>query len=95
MKCIPSCKKVASKKTFAEFNESRRIMNNEVFFQETTPGIFVRNKKLRIKSNFWPVDQYKEIDDFFCKIRDGIALLKEDVPKEMVQNLSNQEFSDL
>ena len=49
MKFIPSRKKVAIKKPFAEFNEFRSRMNNKVFFEETNPGFFVRTKKFHVR----------------------------------------------
>ena len=48
-------------------------MTNKVFFEETTPGVFVRNRKFGLKNNWWASTQYKEIDEFCYKIRDGIA----------------------
>ena len=48
-------------------------MSNKVFFEETTPGKFIRNKNFHIKNNFWTDEQYNEIDHFCYNIRDGIA----------------------
>ena len=48
-------------------------MTNKIFFEETTPGVFVRNKVFGIKSNWWASDHYREVDEFCFKIRDGIA----------------------
>ena len=42
------------------FNKFRRRMTNKVFFEEIRLGIFVRNKNVHFKSNFWPCDQYKK-----------------------------------
>ena len=40
-------------KPFAKFEDFCRRMSNKVFFEETTPGTFVRNKNFHIKGNFW------------------------------------------
>ena len=81
-----------SKKPFAGFNEFRRRMTNKMFFEETSPGNFERNKTFRIKSNHWVDERYNEIDNFCFKLRDGITNLFEKFPMEIKQNLSNQEF---
>ena len=44
-----------------------------MFFEETTPGVCVRNRKFGLKNNFWATEQYKKIDEFCYKIRDSIA----------------------
>ena len=33
-------------------------MTNKMVFEETTPGVFERNKNFRIKSNRWVDEQY-------------------------------------
>ena len=59
LKFIPVWKKVTIKKPFAGFNEFRRRMTNKMFFEEKTPGVFVRNKNFHIKNNNWMDGQYK------------------------------------
>ena len=44
-----------------------------MFFEETTPGVFVRKKTFGIKNNWWASEHYREVDEFCFKIRDGIA----------------------
>ena len=39
-------------KPFSKFEDFRRRMAHKVFFEETTPGIFVKNKNFHIKGNF-------------------------------------------
>ena len=95
LKFIPVWKKVTIKKPFTGFNEFRRRMTNKMFFEETSPGIFERNKTFRIKSNNWVDEQYNEIDNFCFKIRDGITNIFEKFPMEIKQNLSNQEFFEV
>ena len=69
-------------------------MTNKMFFEETTPGVFVRNK-FGLKNNWWASAQYKEIDKFCFKIRDGIANIIDSNNILNVQNLSKLEFSAL
>ena len=95
MKFIPVWKKVTIKKPFVGFNDFRCRMTNKMFFEETTPGVFERNKNFHIKSHRWVDEQYNEIDHFCFKLRDGITNLFEKFPLEMKQNLSNNEFFEL
>ena len=48
-KFIPIWKKMKIKKSFAKFEDFRRRMSNKVYFSETTPGTFVRDKNFHIK----------------------------------------------
>ena len=66
-----------------------------MFFEETEPGVFERNKNFHIKSNRWVDEQYNEIDKFCFNLRDGIVNIFEKLPLEVRQNLSNIEFSEL
>ena len=68
---------------------------NKVYFTETTPGTFVRNKKFHTKNNRWANEQYSEIDNFCYRIRDGIANLIDGNVKMLKQNLSNKKFNVL
>ena len=70
-------------------------MSNKVYFTETTPGTFVKNKNFHIKNNWWANEQYNEIDNFCYNIRDGIANLIDGHNEMLKQNLSNKEFSEL
>ena len=67
-------------------------MPNKMFFEEVSPGSFVRNRKFRLKNNFWVSEQYKEIDEFCFRIRDNLAELIESKEALNKQNLSQQEF---
>ena len=95
MKFIPVWKKVSIKKTFDGFNEFRRKMTNKMFFEETKPGVFERNKNFHIKSNRWVDEQYNKIDNLCFKLRDGITNIFEKCPLKVRQNLSNNEFFEL
>ena len=68
-------------------------MTNKMFLEETVPGVFVRNRKFGLKNNWWASAQYKEIDEFCYKIRDGIANIIESKNILNVQNMSKLEFS--
>ena len=59
------------------------------------PQVFARNRKFGPKNSWRAMKQYKEIDDFCCKIRRGITVKIEGLPKENKQNLLKQEFSEL
>ena len=63
MKFIPTWKKIIVKKPFCGFKEFHRRMTNKMFFEETKPGVFERNKNFHIKSNRW-VDEEKEFSIF-------------------------------
>ena len=70
-------------------------MTNKMFFEETKPGVFERNKNLHIKSNRWVNAQYNEIDNFCFNLRDGILNIFEHVNLEVSKNLFDNEFSEL
>ena len=70
-------------------------MTNKMFFEETTPGVFVRNKTFGIKNNWWASEHYREVDEFCFKIRDGIAEVIDSNNILNSQNLSKLEFSAL
>ena len=68
MKFIPVWKKVNVKNPLGGLKEFRRRMTNKMFFEETKPCVFERNKNFHIKNkNFWPDENFKEIDDFCFK----------------------------
>ena len=96
MKFIPTWKKVVVKKPFYGFKEFRRRMTNKMFFEEKEPGVFVRNKNFHIKNkNFWADENFKEIDDFCFRLRDGITNIIENVNIDAAENMSKKEFSAL
>ena len=47
-------------------------MNNKVYFTETKPGVFERNARFKLKSNFVANIQYKEINLFGWRLREKI-----------------------
>ena len=48
-------------------------MNNKVYFAETKPGVFERNARFKLKSNFVVDIQYKEINLFGWRVREKIS----------------------
>ena len=71
-------------------------MNNKVYFTETKPGVFERNAKFKLKSNFVANIQYKEIDMFGWRVREKINEVIERVVKQKFgQNIPNKEKSAL
>ena len=48
-KFIPVWKQMKVQNPFAKFEDFRRRMSNKVYFTETTPGTFVKNKNFHIK----------------------------------------------
>ena len=47
-------------------------MHNKVYFTETKPGIFEKNSKFRLKTNWVANTKYKEVEAFGWRIRDRI-----------------------
>ena len=80
-------------KPFSKFEDFRRKMSNKVFFEETTPGTFVRNKNFHIKTGFWTDEKYNEIDTFCYNIRDGIANLIDGQIKVFKQICANKNLT--
>ena len=67
-----------------------------MFFEETQPGVFERNKNFHVKNkNFRADESYKEIDNFCFKLRDGMTNIMENVYKESAGNMSKNKFSAL
>ena len=94
-KFIPVWKKTKIYKPFCKFQDFRRRMTNKMFFEETTPGVFVRNKIFGIKNDWWTSEHYREVDEFCFKVRDGIANIIDSKNILNKQNLSKLEFSAL
>ena len=59
-------------------------MNNKVYFTETKPGVFERNAKFKLKSNFVANIQYNEIDMFGQRVREKI--------NEVIERMVKQKF---
>ena len=54
-KFIPKWDKTKTANRFKWFNDFRNKMNTKVYFSETKPGIFEKNKNFRRKNNFAPL----------------------------------------
>ena len=97
-KFIPKWKFEEGNNAFKIFNDFIRKMNNKVYFTETKPGVFERNAKFKLKSNFVAHIQYKEIDMFGWRVREKINEVIERMVKHKFgqnQNMSNKEKSAL
>ena len=71
-------------------------MNNKVYFTETKPGVFERNAKFKLKSNFVANIQYKEIDMFGWRVREKInEVIERMIKQKFGQNISNKEKTAL
>ena len=78
--------------TFYKFNDFKNQMNSRVHFSESESklGVFEKNKKFHLKSNFVPPIEYTAVNNFCWNVRDAINVLFEtDITEK--QNLSNQE----
>ena len=53
----------------------------------------MRDKKFGLEKIFWASAQYKEIDEFYFQIHDGIANIIDSNNILIKQNLSKLEFS--
>ena len=81
---------------FEYFNDFVRRMNNEVYFTETKPGVFERNARFELKSNFVAKIQYKEINLFGWRVREKInKVIEKMVKQKFGQNISNKEKTAL
>ena len=71
-------------------------MHNKVYFSESKSGVYKRNTRFKLKTNFQAEIQYREIDSFGWKIRDHISeVIKENIKTSIGQNLSNKEKTAL
>ena len=92
-KFIPKWNTTNTKNTFYKFREFKNQMNSKVYFSESEskPGVFEKNKKFRLKSNFVPPTA---VNNFCQNVRDAInVLFEQDIVEK--QNLSNKEKRSL
>ena len=91
-KFIPKWKFEKRNNAFKNFNNFMRRMHNKVYFTETKPGIFEKNSKFRLKTNWVANTQYKEVEALGWRIRVRINNAIESMEKtKNVQNMSNKE----
>ena len=63
---------------------------------ETKPGIFEKNSKFRLKTNWVANTKYKAVEAFGWRIRDRINFAIESMTKtKTAQNMSNKEKTAL
>ena len=95
-KFIPKRKFEKRNDTFKYFNDFIRRMHNKVYFTETKPGVFERNARFKLKTNFVANIKYKEIDSFGWRVREKITEIVEKTLKQKFgQNISNKEKTAL
>ena len=84
------------KQCVQNFQDFIRKMNNKVYFTETKPGVFERNARFKLKTNFVANIQYKEINLFGWRVREKInEVIERMVKHKFGQNISNKEKSAL
>ena len=69
-KFIPRWKFEKRNDAFKKVNDTLRRMNNKMYCMETRPGVFEKNPKLKLTSNFMANTQYREIEAFGWRIHD-------------------------
>ena len=91
-KFIPKWRDANLKQTFRKFGDFKRRLQNSMFFVETTPGTFGRNKQFHLKNYFVAKDTFNEVDEFCWQLRDGInEMVENHVKKDVISNLSFKE----
>ena len=95
-KFIPKWKFEKRNNVFKNFNDFITRMHNKVYFTETKPGVFEKNSKFKLKTNFVANTKYKEVEAFGWRVRDRINDAIEQMTKiKYTQNLSNKEKTAL
>ena len=62
----------------------------KVYFSESKPGVFEKNKQFRLTNNFVPPIEYLAVNKFCWNVRDAINIhFEKDITEK--QNLSNKE----
>ena len=78
-KFIPKWKFEKRNNAFKNFNDFIRRMHNKVYFTETKPGVFEKNSKFKLKTNFVANTKYKEVEAFGWRVRDRINFAVENL----------------
>ena len=95
-KFIPKWKFEKRSNVFVFFKDFLRRMQNKVYFTEVKPGVYKRDSKFKLKTDFVAHKQYKEIDAFGWRIRERINSVIESMKNEKSsQNISNKEKTAL
>ena len=73
-----------------------RRMQNKVYFTETKPGIFEKNPKFKVKTNWEAETISKEVEAFGWRVRDKISeMIESKIHEKVGQNISNKEKTAL
>ena len=71
-------------------------MQNKVYFTETKPGVFEKNSKFKVKSNWEANTINKEVEAFGWRVRDRISeMIESKIHEKVGQNISNKEKTAL
>ena len=82
--------------TFVFFKDFLRRMQNKVYFTEVKPGVYKRDSKFKLKTDFVVHTQFKKIDAFGWRVRERINSVIESMKNEKSsQNISNKEKTAL
>ena len=88
-------KKENATNTFKIFNDFRKL-NNVVYFQEISPGVFEVDRNFELKSCYVALKEVNAIHEFCFRIRDSVNnLAKQHESDKIHQNLSNQEKKEV
>ena len=69
---------------------------NKVYFTETKPGIFEKNPKFKVKTNWEAETINKEVEAFGWRVRDKISeMIESKIHEKVGQNISNKEKTSL
>ena len=71
-KFIPKWKFEKRNNAFRFFNDFVRRMQNKVYFTKAKPGVYKRDSKYKLKTDFVAYKQYKAFDALGWKIRERI-----------------------
>ena len=95
-KFIPKWKFEKRNNAFIYFKEFLRKMQNKVYFTESKPGVFEKNPKFKVKTN-WEADIInKEVEAFGWRVRDKISeMIESKIHEKVGQNISNKEKTAL
>ena len=78
------------------FENFRKKLNNRVYFTETFPGIFERDKNFKLKLSYTVFKEYNAVNEFCFRIRNRISYLMIKSDKDKVfQNISTQKKKEL
>ena len=90
-KFIPKWKFEKRNNVFVFFKDFLRRMQNKVYFTEVKPGVYKRDSKFKLKTDFVAHTQFKEFDAFGWRVRGRINYVIESMKNEKSsQNISTK-----